>query len=122
MLATLDGAEEHTDPEPEDDQVEDHLRGDEEAARLASGGDVAEADRGEDETVTVKYSESVRVSGYTFRAWRKVVLPGQWVCLGHRGRSRGDELSVEPRKIFSRHLADQQRCRTRQLATAGYTS
>ena len=48
MSATLDGAEEHADPEAEDDQVEDHLRGDEEAGRLAGGGDVSEADRGED--------------------------------------------------------------------------
>ena len=62
MLATLDGAEEHPDPEPEDDQVEDHLRGDEEAARLAGGGDVAEADRGEDgdrEVQRIRASERV---------------------------------------------------------------
>jgi len=56
------------------------------------------------------------------RAWRKVVLPGQWVLPGHRGRSRGDGLGVDQGRSFRRHLADQQRCRTRQLATAGCTS
>jgi hypothetical protein len=61
-------------------------------------------------------------AGCTGRAWRKVVLPGQWVLPGHRGRSRGDGLGVDQGRSFRRHLADQQRCRTRQLATAGCTS
>ena len=34
-------------PDPEDDQIEDHLPGDQQPSRLGLGGDIAEADGGE---------------------------------------------------------------------------
>jgi len=47
LRAAADGAGEDFDPEPEEDEIGDHLPGDHQPCRLGFGGDVAEADGGE---------------------------------------------------------------------------
>jgi hypothetical protein len=47
LATTLDRAHNDLKPEPDDDEIGDHLPGDHQPRRLGLGGDIAEPDRGE---------------------------------------------------------------------------